>query len=271
MLKIGVCLMILSMIGQAVASILAGSLRHMGLLLLLDILVGIFLLNDDEEFRPIYTAMIGTLFQPCAEQCPGGLNCLCNFVVLNTASFFMGVLFNVPGAFFEVAVAFDILPLAPPEHAANATATAGGQAAAAGLRGDPRQHPTQLQRAAILLDACCLLLANLAQCVCAVQGARVLSDMANGRSSQAISTFSDDDLFNPAAAGGYTAWRLNRGGRLQHPAADGPAGVPSNGAAAPASTSATREPAGGSGTSSSAGQQQGRTFQSFTGVGYRLE
>lgn len=265
MLKIGVCLMILSMIGQAVASILAGSLRHMGLLLLLDILVGIFLLNDDEEFRPIYTAMVGTLFQPCAEQCPGGLNCLCNFVVLNTASFFMGVLFNVPGAFFEVAVAFDILPLSAPDHATNATA---GQTN--GFR-DVQHHLTQLQKAAILLDACCMLLANLAQCVCSVQGARVLSDMANGRSSQAISTFSDDDLFNPGTTGSYAAWRLNRGSRLHNPATDGPAGAPNNGAAAPASTSATREPTGGSVTSSNAGQQQGRTFQSFTGVGYRLE
>jgi len=265
LLKLGVCLMILSMIGQAVASILAGSLRHMGLLLPLDILIGIFLLNEDEDFRPIYTAMVGTLFQPCAEQCPGGLNCLCNFVVLNTASFFMGVLFNVPGAFFEVAVAFDILPVPAPDQATNSTA---GQTD--GIR-EIQQHLTQLQRAAILLDACCMLLANLAQCVCSVQGARVLSDMANGRSSQAISTFSDDDLFNPATAGSYTAWRLNRGDRLHHPAMDGPAGIPNNGAAAPASTSATTAPTGSGSPSSNTGQQQGRPFQSFTGVGYRLE
>eukprot|EP00419_Tripos_fusus_P074506 CAMPEP_0172898284 /NCGR_PEP_ID=MMETSP1075-20121228/159374_1 /TAXON_ID=2916 /ORGANISM="Ceratium fusus, Strain PA161109" /LENGTH=254 /DNA_ID=CAMNT_0013754039 /DNA_START=318 /DNA_END=1082 /DNA_ORIENTATION=+ len=254
------------MIGQVVASILAGSLRHNGLLLALDILIGIFLLNDDEDFRPIYTLMVGTLFQPCAEQCSGGLNCLCNFVVLNVASFFMGVLFNVPAAVFEVAVAFGVLTLPAPDQATNATA-----AQTSGFR-DMQHHLTQLQRATILLDACCMLLANLAQCVCSVQGARVLSDMANGRSSQAISTFSDDDLFNPGTTGSYTAWRLNRGSRMHHPTIDGVAGIPNNGAAATSSTfTASEPPGGGGGTSSNAGQQQGRTFQSFSGVGYRLE
>jgi len=267
MLKLGVCMMILSMIGQVIASILAGSLRHMGLLLLLDIVVGIFLLNEDEDFRPVYTAMVGTLFQPCAEQCPGGLNCLCNFVVLNSASFFMGVLFSVPGAFFEVAIAFDMLPLPAPDHqVTNATAVP-----QTGVQ-DMQRHLTQLQRAAIVLDAICMLLANLAQCVCSVQGARVLSDMANGRSSQAISTFSDDDLLNPGN-GSYTAWRLNRGARMHHAAMDGlQRAAPLNGGTAPASASTTNEVTGNSGgTSSNTGHQQGRTFQSFTGVGYRLE
>jgi len=51
--------------------------------MLLNIVVGIFLFNDDADFKPIYDFMLSTCCQGCHDQCPYGTGCLMTFVLVN--------------------------------------------------------------------------------------------------------------------------------------------------------------------------------------------
>merc|ERR1719379_1538089 len=62
--------------------------------LILNTVVGIFLLNDDEHMGPIYQFMITTCCQSCAEQCRGGMSCLMTFILCNLITVVMDVLLN---------------------------------------------------------------------------------------------------------------------------------------------------------------------------------
>merc|ERR1719181_1904950 len=62
--------------------------------LILNTVIGIFLLNDDEHMGPIYNFLITTCCHSCAEQCRGGMNCLMTFVLCNLITVVMDVLLN---------------------------------------------------------------------------------------------------------------------------------------------------------------------------------
>eukprot|EP00450_Noctiluca_scintillans_P027457 CAMPEP_0194536014 /NCGR_PEP_ID=MMETSP0253-20130528/74778_1 /TAXON_ID=2966 /ORGANISM="Noctiluca scintillans" /LENGTH=251 /DNA_ID=CAMNT_0039381879 /DNA_START=45 /DNA_END=800 /DNA_ORIENTATION=+ len=46
---------------------------------LLNILIGIFLLNDDPAFNRCYSCIVNTCCSTCPDQCPGGMSCLCTW------------------------------------------------------------------------------------------------------------------------------------------------------------------------------------------------
>jgi len=59
--------------------------------LIIEIVVGIFLLSYDEHLGPVYNFLVTTCCSQCREQCQGGMNCLLVFVIFN----FVTVLFDV--------------------------------------------------------------------------------------------------------------------------------------------------------------------------------
>merc|ERR1719401_1919834 len=69
--------------------------------LLFNPIIGIFLMSDDDDLKPIYNLMMRTCCQPCADQpqCRGGLACLMTWIIINVISAVMS-LFN--GVWFEV-------------------------------------------------------------------------------------------------------------------------------------------------------------------------
>lgn len=62
--------------------------------LILNTVVGIFLLSDDEHLGPVYKFMITTCCSSCSEQCRGGMSCLMTFVLCNLITVVMEVLLN---------------------------------------------------------------------------------------------------------------------------------------------------------------------------------
>jgi len=61
--------------------------------MLLNIVVGIFLFNDDADFKPIYDCMLNTCCQGCHDQCPYGTGCLMTFVLVNAIDLLFTILY----------------------------------------------------------------------------------------------------------------------------------------------------------------------------------
>lgn len=96
-IKACVCAMGLAVIFRLVAGLLMNSLSQMITLsfnLILNTVVGIFLLNEDEHLGPIYGFMLTTCCQPCQEQCRGGMSCLMTFVLCNLITVVLDVLLS---------------------------------------------------------------------------------------------------------------------------------------------------------------------------------
>eukprot|EP00929_Paragymnodinium_shiwhaense_P051294 TRINITY_DN25824_c0_g1_i1.p1 TRINITY_DN25824_c0_g1~~TRINITY_DN25824_c0_g1_i1.p1 ORF type:complete len:253 (-),score=43.70 TRINITY_DN25824_c0_g1_i1:191-949(-) len=97
MLKNCIFAMLAAAGGKLVAGLLIGDMSRVfssSLNLVLNIVIGIFLLNDDAQFRPIYTFMMDTCFQACAEQCRGGLSCLMTWILCNVLTVVLDILLN---------------------------------------------------------------------------------------------------------------------------------------------------------------------------------
>eukprot|EP00929_Paragymnodinium_shiwhaense_P101816 TRINITY_DN65000_c0_g1_i1.p1 TRINITY_DN65000_c0_g1~~TRINITY_DN65000_c0_g1_i1.p1 ORF type:complete len:230 (+),score=24.09 TRINITY_DN65000_c0_g1_i1:74-763(+) len=64
--------------------------------LIFDILIGVWLLKDDDQIGRIYGFLMRTCCSPCAEQCQGqgGLGCLLSFVICNCITVAMDVILN---------------------------------------------------------------------------------------------------------------------------------------------------------------------------------
>jgi len=102
------------MIASTVLRLMAGALmgRPYSMLassfnLILNTVVGIFLLYDDEHLGPLYRFMMQTCCQPCADQCRGGMSCLMAFVLCNLITVVMDVLLN--GVVQMIIQGFDML------------------------------------------------------------------------------------------------------------------------------------------------------------------
>lgn len=62
--------------------------------LILNTVMGIFLLRDDPSMARIYQFLITTCCSMCAEQCGGGLSCLLPFVICNVITVVLQILLN---------------------------------------------------------------------------------------------------------------------------------------------------------------------------------
>lgn len=96
-IKYCVLVMIVSTILRLMAGALMGRPYPMlasSFNLILNTVVGIFLLYDDEHLGPLYRFMMQTCCQPCADQCRGGMSCLMAFVLCNLITVVMDVLLN---------------------------------------------------------------------------------------------------------------------------------------------------------------------------------
>jgi len=63
--------------------------------MILNIVVGIYLFNDDPDFKPVYDFMQRTCCQGCQDQCPYGTGCLMTFVLVNGIDLVLTLLFIV--------------------------------------------------------------------------------------------------------------------------------------------------------------------------------
>lgn len=76
--------------------------------LLMNALIGVFLMNTDEHFSRIYDFMMSTCCQPCAEQglCQGGMSCLMPFAIFNAVQVVFDLLLP-PQAWLELKIHVD--------------------------------------------------------------------------------------------------------------------------------------------------------------------
>lgn len=99
--KIKLCMLVLmaallgkfigaSMLGMFIL-VVSGSLN-----VVLNVVFGIFLLNDDPTFRPMYECLMRTFCSSCADQCQGGLSCLMSFMICNLITVVLNVLLGNP-------------------------------------------------------------------------------------------------------------------------------------------------------------------------------
>lgn len=107
--KIKVCL--LCMLYSLAAKIVSGTLL-IGLIqatmssmnLILNCIMGIFVLKGDARIAPMHRFLMTTCFQSCAEGCPDGMGCLPSFVLCNLITVVLDVLMGptLPLMFVEV-------------------------------------------------------------------------------------------------------------------------------------------------------------------------
>mmetsp|Transcript_44904 Transcript_44904/g.88840 ORF Transcript_44904/g.88840 Transcript_44904/m.88840 type:complete len:237 (-) Transcript_44904:189-899(-) len=69
------------------------------------VITGIFLMNDDDQLRPAYNCMMSTCFQPCHDQCPGGMSCLISFGALCLVSVVIDLIMGQLQSIFTNSVA----------------------------------------------------------------------------------------------------------------------------------------------------------------------
>lgn len=83
-LKTCVLAFIAALVLNIFTGIFTGILNAIGssLTLIFLCITGIFLMNDDDQLRPAYNFMMRTCFQPCQDQCPGGMSCLVSFGIV---------------------------------------------------------------------------------------------------------------------------------------------------------------------------------------------
>mmetsp|Transcript_26993 Transcript_26993/g.48799 ORF Transcript_26993/g.48799 Transcript_26993/m.48799 type:complete len:225 (+) Transcript_26993:48-722(+) len=79
-------LLVGAMIGK-LFSMLASSLN-----LILNTIIGIFLLRDDPLIGRMYAFLARTCCGPCSEQCQGGIGCLMSFIICNAITVFIDIL-----------------------------------------------------------------------------------------------------------------------------------------------------------------------------------
>lgn len=284
-IKICLAFLICCAIGQLVAGALLGAFPRL-VFLVVDIVVGIFLLNYDDDVKPAYSFMMETCFSACADQCRGGMSCLSNFVLINLVSFFMGMIFDAPTAILDIFVVCNggTHGLSLGHTTRNGVSTEPGALDSISRNTSNIEHPaheiksqfdhlTATASVALLIKAICMLLANLAQSVCLFQGLRIVLDFARLRSSQALPTWSDDDpnfaSFGPGGLG-LRPGQPGRwpGGLMAMGRANG--GVSGN--AGRADGTASAGPGGDGGNQPSQGNTVGQTsqYQPFSGQGHRL-
>jgi len=283
-IKICIALLIFCAFGQLVAGALLGEFPRL-VFLVVDIVVGIFLLNHDDDFKPAYSFMMETCFSACADQCRGGMSCLSNFVLINLVAFFMGMIFDAPTSILDIFVVCNGgthgLSLGHTTHQAGPTEPGGLDPLSRNIS-NIEPHPTPVIKsqfdhltvttsAALLIKAICMLLANLAQSVCLFQGLRIVLDFARLRGSQAPPAWSDDDQNFAAFGPGGLGLRPGQPGRW-------PGGLMAMGRANGGVGNAGRADGVGSGGQGGDGENppsQGimtgqAQYQPFSGQGHRL-
>eukprot|EP00928_Gymnodinium_smaydae_P073256 TRINITY_DN56495_c0_g1_i2.p1 TRINITY_DN56495_c0_g1~~TRINITY_DN56495_c0_g1_i2.p1 ORF type:complete len:263 (-),score=46.28 TRINITY_DN56495_c0_g1_i2:31-720(-) len=109
--------MIAGLLGQLVWGALVGKLSNAiwsSLNLLLNTVIGIFLLRDDPQIGRIYKFLVTTICQACGDQCGGGMSCLMTFVLCNAITVVMNLLLdNVLGALIAASQTLFTVGLGP--------------------------------------------------------------------------------------------------------------------------------------------------------------
>eukprot|EP00435_Cladocopium_sp_Y103_P033026 s1787_g8.t1 len=96
-IKYSILILILCTIGELVAGILGGAFGQMlvsSLNLILNALIGVWMLKDDATIGRIYAFLGRSCCKPCTEQCQGGLTCLMPFIICNLITVLLGLILN---------------------------------------------------------------------------------------------------------------------------------------------------------------------------------
>jgi len=98
---IKVCLILLigSLLLKLVSAVMLGLFLFVltgSVNVILNAIIGIFLLNSDPLFKPIYECLVRTFCSSCADQCPGGLTCLCSYFFCNLITVVLNLLIGDP-------------------------------------------------------------------------------------------------------------------------------------------------------------------------------
>eukprot|EP00434_Breviolum_minutum_P026107 symbB.v1.2.023083.t1/scaffold2080.1/size104589/5 len=99
-MKYSILILILCTIGELVAGILDGQFAAMlvsSLNLILNALIGVWMLKDDVTIGRIYQCLATSCCQPCTEQCQGGLTCLMPFIICNLITVVLGLILPPSG------------------------------------------------------------------------------------------------------------------------------------------------------------------------------
>eukprot|EP00930_Biecheleria_cincta_P102257 TRINITY_DN93943_c0_g1_i1.p1 TRINITY_DN93943_c0_g1~~TRINITY_DN93943_c0_g1_i1.p1 ORF type:complete len:242 (-),score=33.64 TRINITY_DN93943_c0_g1_i1:252-941(-) len=93
MIKLCVFALLGSLAGKLMVGILLGKPSMVGssINVILTVIIGIFLLNDDLHLKPAYDVMMQTCCQGCADQCQGGLTCLMAWGITNAINAFCDI------------------------------------------------------------------------------------------------------------------------------------------------------------------------------------
>ncbi|CAL1156024.1 unnamed protein product [Cladocopium goreaui] len=96
-IKYSILILILCTIGELIAGILGGAFGQMlvsSLNLILNALIGVWMLKDDSTIGRIYAFLGRSCCKPCTEQCQGGLTCLMPFIICNLITVLLGLILN---------------------------------------------------------------------------------------------------------------------------------------------------------------------------------
>lgn len=93
MIKLCVFALCACLAGKIIVAILLAKPTMIGssINIALTAIIGIFLLNDDLHFKPVYDFMMQTCCQGCADQCQGGLTCLMAWGITNAINVFCDI------------------------------------------------------------------------------------------------------------------------------------------------------------------------------------
>eukprot|EP00931_Biecheleriopsis_adriatica_P098226 TRINITY_DN72168_c0_g1_i1.p1 TRINITY_DN72168_c0_g1~~TRINITY_DN72168_c0_g1_i1.p1 ORF type:complete len:243 (+),score=45.50 TRINITY_DN72168_c0_g1_i1:56-730(+) len=89
--------MMACIVGQLLCGVLLGQIVQSllnSLNLILNTVIGIWLLKDDPTIARVYDFLARTCCGPCAEQCQGGMNCLMSFIICNVITVVLSVLLD---------------------------------------------------------------------------------------------------------------------------------------------------------------------------------
>jgi len=120
-IRVCILAMVFSIICEIVAGILLNKLGTSffeSLNLILNTIIGCFLLNEDPTFGKVYQLFMQTCLQSCQESCQGGMNCLLPFIVSNLLTVVVAILFT--SRLQNITGLFSVISSLPPDTAVGA-------------------------------------------------------------------------------------------------------------------------------------------------------
>lgn len=120
-IRVCILAMVFSIICEIVAGILLNKLGTSffeSLNLILNTIIGCFLLNEDPTLGKVYQLFMQTCLQSCQESCQGGMNCLLPFILCNVITAVMDIILS--GVVGNIISLFSQLTTLPPDTAVGA-------------------------------------------------------------------------------------------------------------------------------------------------------